>query len=360
MSNSTTLDRFLPKSVDSFNVVPTVIGAPDARTAAAAAGVLSVGTGTGGGNISARLERFKPAGPDVGFIFSGILYTQRFSIDSTANIAVQWIDSFTNLVSGSRVPSRGDFSYFEVRRLDGAGGIYFNDNGNVNGLGNGPGVWTNTFSGEAQLVAGDYELLFRLDQSLLGGDENGTAEGVSNITFAWGIDQLPGSTLDLPLLPVVVDPDGFGFDFITDDGIQNFDPEIATGYDYTTNAVPFASVLIPGALPSGDTMFELLVNGQTFELLAGTEFDFLALDPNGVTEFGIRGIDVGEALSPGDPTAFVTGLSFTESGVQSSFRMSAVTQSVGNAVPEPGSFALLGIGVVAGFGLVRRRRRRND
>src|SRR5262249_7767183 len=56
-------------------------------------------------------------------------------------------------------------------------------------------------------------------------------------------------------------------------GEQFIDPDIATGYEYTST-VNFRSVLIPKPLPGGQTMFELVVGDRTFPLEAKKRFWF--------------------------------------------------------------------------------------
>lgn len=164
----------------------------------------------------------------------------------------------------------------------------------------------------------------------------------------------PPGTPDV-FLPTI-DVDGvFIFDVeVAANEVFLFDPEIAIGYDYRVDTGPnFASILIPDPLPGGDSMFDLLVNGSIQPLFAGTEFNLLDLNPDGFSSFGIRGIDVGEAIDPNDPLAFVTGLSFVDSG-NVSMRMIPVTANV----PEPTTIGLVGLGL-AGFVFARRRRKLN-
>lgn len=96
---------------------------------------------------------------------------------------------------------------------------------------------------------------------------------------------------------------------------QWIDPPIAVGYDYRIDDVSvgtFASVLIPVALPGGDTEFLVEVNGAPAQLLSGTALNFADITPGPVREFRISGIDQDENLDPDDPAAFVAGITFGE------------------------------------------------
>ncbi len=114
-------------------------------------------------------------------------------------------------------------------------------------------------------------------------------------------------------IPLSVDPDGLGGSspiFV--------DPVVAVGYAYEIGSagVFFDSVLIPeqGLLLDGSTL-ELVIGGQSPRLLTvGTTFDFSGLGLTNLNRFVIQGIDELLGLLPGDPTAFVTGLTFAASG----------------------------------------------
>jgi hypothetical protein len=129
-----------------------------------------------------------------------------------------------------------------------------------------------------------------------------------------------------------------------------FDPDVATGYDYTLDPGDprFASVMVPEPLPNGDAHFTLHVGEQSFPLAAGEQFDLTQVDPLGVEAFSIRGIDPGEELDPEDPMAFVTGATFVEE------RAANVTMTA--VVPEPGATAL-GAAALAALALRARGAR---
>jgi hypothetical protein len=196
-------------------------------------------------------------------------------------------------------------------------------------------------------------------------NSNGSQVNNSRGFIVWGVGSLPGETPSNPLLPNLpfvgmgggeggsIGTGGatgwtFGVPVTGDFGHTApvfIDPVYAEGYDYTTEGINFASVLIPAPLDGGDGTFELLVNGQSYELLAGQTFDFTALDLNGISAFSIRGIDPDEMLDPEDPTAFVTGLTFVSQG--------ATVVNMVAAVPEPGTWMVL---VSGGLALLFRRK----
>ena len=94
------------------------------------------------------------------------------------------------------------------------------------------------------------------------------------------------------------------------------DPTIAVGYDYEIGAgnPNFASVTLPTGI--GDNQYDLyLHNGLEYvfetQLTGGVEHPFTAL---GVSKFRILGIESSAMLDPGDGTAFITELTFTDDG----------------------------------------------
>jgi hypothetical protein len=130
-----------------------------------------------------------------------------------------------------------------------------------------------------------------------------------------------------------------------------FDPDVAIGYDYVLESGPnFASVSVPEQLPLGDDTFLLEVGQASFELLAGEQFDFTAIDDMGISEFTIRDIDPAEALDLDDPLAFVTGVTFVAQA-EAEVTMTAI-------VPEPSGTVLAAAALSALLGLRRIGRRR--
>jgi hypothetical protein len=133
---------------------------------------------------------------------------------------------------------------------------------------------------------------------------------------------------------------------------------VAVGYDYSVTGSPlFASVLIPNALPRGDSNFLLeLGTFGNFPLVAGTSFDLLGVNPSGFSSFRISGIDPNELLDPTNPVAFVTGLEFTTAGTVN-VTQTPIIQNVPDVVGTPEPSSLIGLGILGG-GLVLTRRRK--
>ena len=93
------------------------------------------------------------------------------------------------------------------------------------------------------------------------------------------------------------------------------DPLVATGYDFVVYSGPaMSSVEIPPGY--GDDVFDLYlygVNGwydTNIDITAGVAYFF----QSPVERMSIRGIEAYEMLDPNDPTAFVAGIAFANSG----------------------------------------------
>jgi PEP-CTERM motif len=130
------------------------------------------------------------------------------------------------------------------------------------------------------------------------------------------------------------------------------DPPVATGYIYQIGAGDpnFASVTLP-ILPDQTNPYEIeWDNGlDTAFVLGGHTFDFTG---PGVSTFDVLGIDGANGLSPNDPTAFITALTFESSG--------NFTGTMTPIIPEPSTWAMMLIGF-AGLGFAGyRASRRSD
>ena len=174
-----------------------------------------------------------------------------------------------------------------------------------------------------------------------------------------------GSSPLIPVMPSNGAPDtngAFNFDISigsTGLGIDSpiwIDPVVAIGYTYKVNSGPkFESLELPSEALVPDTDgYELWVfDGSQFnllkKLLAGETYTFASP----VDQFQIRDIDPDLGLDPNDNLAFPIGLTFDGAG-NVDMSMTAITLDTGNAVPLPGSLALLGLGI---FVLAVQRRR---
>lgn len=128
-----------------------------------------------------------------------------------------------------------------------------------------------------------------------------------------------------------------------------FDPPSASGFTYAgTNGTLFTGVGLP-TLP-GQASYDVCWGngfGQCATVNAGSQYFFL----NALDAFRVSGIVA--PVDPTDASAFPTQLYF-EQGTGNSFTMTAVLPAT--ETPEPTTWALTGIGLVALGGFAARRR----
>jgi hypothetical protein len=255
-----------------------------------------------------------------------------------------------------QVGSNGDFDIeFRYSQLQWTTGEF---SGGINGLGGTPAIagYTNG-SGVDVLQPGSFlspGALNMVTQS----NVNEPGRWVYNIRNATPPPTV-GSTPQNPILPTGSAPnDGYTFTFdVTNANRVFIDPPVATGYDFAITGSQFTSALFTSPLNDLDGYQLFSADGSTLlgNVLIGQVFNF----SSPLSAFRLRGINPANLLVPGDPTAFVSGFTFSSLAnvtiTQTPF-VENYTPPTNGAVPEPATW----LSMIAGLGMVGGAMRRRQ
>lgn len=213
-------------------------------------------------------------------------------------------------------------------------------------------------TGLALATGGNYTINFQLVDTrgdVVFTNNNAQILRRSNSYFAF-TPLAAGAPLSVHLPTVDAGVYNFAIENVGPSSTTFIDPLVAIGYQYAIGAGDpnFRSVLLPDI---GDGQYTLSVNtlagAQSASLNQGVQFFF---PEGGVGAFTVTGIETSAMLDPANATAFITGLTFSAAG---SFTgtMTPLTADVAVAVPEPETYALIAMGLVA-LAIASRRRSR--
>jgi hypothetical protein len=216
--------------------------------------------------------------------------------------------------------------------------------------------------GRLYAISVETRLEWQTGVSSTGEDLTGTTLSVNRTWFNFATSDLPDG-VEIKLPEVITTDRGtpvFVFDNnVTGGEVEFYDPIVTEGYDFAIGDTNpnFASFILPNL---GDNLFDLFlydagIDDFVFEevVSGGVEYFF---GPGGVDLFRILGIETDLALDPNDPTAFVTGLSFVESG-RFTGTMTPITRDVPQPIPLPAGLGLM-ISAIAALGILQVQRRR--
>jgi PEP-CTERM motif len=205
----------------------------------------------------------------------------------------------------------------------------------------------------------DYVIEISIIQTKDGLSDNLTNSNVQAIARSYAdfrTTTTGGPVVNLPVLQ----PDGsFLFNMSVVAGQTYFiDPVVAVGYDYEIGLgnPNFASVDLPDTI--GDGIYDIFAfDAAGNEVLLADDWDgrdVFTFSTGGLSRFRVRGIEVAAGLDPNSTTAFITGLTFTGSGLFTGTQ-TPITVDTDQQIPEPSTWALLAAGLAVSSW--RRRRR---
>jgi len=205
----------------------------------------------------------------------------------------------------------------------------------------GPELGVHPVNNSGPLSPGDYTYSVSM-LALSNTYQTATTQGIFHLSYSFSepVSFARGVLQSTPILP-----DSPGAFLAAPSGAW-FDPPATSGFDFAmTGASLFTDIL---GFPTGidaDGAFEVWVGALSLGTFnVGDGVNFVDLVGNGVSSFRITGIN--PAVDGGDPLAFPIQLAFDTATAD--FTMTPI-----EAIPEPASLSLLGIGAI---GLLRRRR----
>ena len=309
---------------------------------ARAAANKSFSSGGGFVNLSARLTSTQA---DDASLMAGSIYW----VGTTLPVTVRVVESHnaSQLFGGSVANS------FELNLVPGQYSVF----GHI-------GTGFKTVSGAGGSEWFDYSLLFSVND--LPGETKGNPQPWEDEDDYPIAEPAPITGFNLTgfaQFPVVDDTGGNSFDYGRDNYVYvgassaplvaasaELESEGAGGASYLfavgADSPNFSHFTIPDPLPGGDDTFLLEFEGFSEPYTAGTEFDFTALVPGGVSLFSLSGVD---GVDPGQDLPGVQGFRFVDEGVAQVFIATV-------PIPEPSTLALALLGA-AGLVCCRRRRR---
>lgn len=135
-----------------------------------------------------------------------------------------------------------------------------------------------------------------------------------------------------------------------------FDPDVATGYYYSTDGL-FASVTAPSLASVADQDgYQIAYNDGVNDIVATLLASQTLVFSTPVSEFTLTGIDSLLMLDPDDSTSFVTGVTFDTSVAATYITQDAITTYVNDATDVPEPPFLYAFIVFALAGILKRRK----